>query len=184
MGDNAFGLDNLDLQAPASSTVWGGADLSGFNFQPAQVSPVVDNSTLTAGQAWSNVKDAWGGALSLGSDIIKMKTSADSMKLQNQSANLQYGIASMNNQTQAAIANANLQIAQDKVQQAQVQSDMQLGIARYQSQATLAAVQANPLSSQLVTGKGLLGNLTADGKISLMIGLFSIWLMMRQQHKA
>lgn len=183
--DNS-GWETVDLSAYTPSATWdnGGLSLANYNYTAAPSSPTVNTNpqTLTAGTFMNDLTGGFNSVAGLAKDVMAMKTTTDSLKLQNNSANLQYRIADLNANTQAQIAAANLAIASDKMQTAEVQANTSLGIARLQSQATLQAVQQNPLASQFVTGKGLLGNLSADGKVSLLIGLVTVWLMVRRKH--
>lgn len=167
-----------DTTNAGGSDIW--SSYSAFSsFTPTDNKVNSTPQTVTAGSFLSDTKSALSDVLSMGKDVVTMKTSIDSLKLQNTIANLNADVARNQAQTQATIANANLGIASDKMQVALTQAQTQLGIAQAQSQATLAAVKSNPLSSQFVTGSGILGNLSADGKISLIIGAISIYLMLK-----
>lgn len=162
---------------PTEAPAWSSGGMVS-NFQAVDSTPQVPS----AGTFTSDSKNAFSSITGMAKDFLGMKTQYDQLQLQNRSLNLQADVLNKQYSTQASIASSSLGIANDKMQTAQIQANMQLGIAQAQSEATLAAVRSNPLASQFATGSGVLGNLSADGKISLFIGLATIWLMVRHKH--
>lgn len=177
---NTTGIDLSGLATeyfPTEEPTWNSGGLVS-NFQAVDSTPQVPS----AGTFTSDSKNAFSSITGMAKDFLGMKTQYDQLQLQNRSLNLQADLMNKQYSTQASIASSNLAIADDKMKTAALQSETSLGIAQAQSAATLAAVRTNPLASQFATGSGILGNLSADGKISLLIGLATIWLMVRHKH--
>lgn len=177
-------LDTSALAAP-SNNAWLSVANNTVSDQPAQ--PTLVDSTpnaapVTLSSTMDNLTGAFKSVAGAATDVLAMKTGVDQLKLQNSNLNLQNSLAGTNLQTQGILSNASMQIAMDNAKLAETMANTKLAIAQAQSNATIAAVQANPLSSQFVTGHGILGNLSADGKMGLLIGLASIYLMLKM-HK-